>query len=309
MFVAFGAMTFMHAWSMTHYAEPSVRTTRAAELSGWGRLLVMAKGATIRRQINKRAPNDIGLEFSTRTFTGAHGLKLEAWCIPGTIAAPAVLMFPGYGGSKDTLLPAAKEFAALGWEIWLIDPHGIGGSEGTTTSIGWHEATDVAAAFREFRSGSNGACVLYGTSMGAVAILRAAHEGWVKPDALILECPFDRFTHPIATGYGRFGLPGNLFGPATAFWVGAQQGFNAFDHNPVEYISSVRCPVLLLQGEDDDTIGRAYVRAVGNGLGPNGTFAFLPGAGHAFLVTGAAKVWKSSMRSFASRTFPGSEVR
>ena len=42
--------------------------------------------------------------------------------------APVVLMFPGYGASKDTLLQAAREFHSLGCAMWVVDPHGIGGS-------------------------------------------------------------------------------------------------------------------------------------------------------------------------------------
>lgn len=289
---------------MTHYAPVATRTTRAAELSGWKRIRVLFIGATIRRQINKRTPADIGLSFETLHFPGTDGLRLEAWRISSRPSSPTVLMFPGYGGSKDTLLAAAQEFATMGWNVWMVDPHGIGGSAGTTTSLGWHEASDVAAAFRNFRSTQSGPCVLYGPSMGAVAILRAIHEGWVDPDAVILECPFDRFTNAIGTGYERMGLPRFPFGPAAAFWVGAQQGFNPFAHNPATYMRSVKCPTLLFQGELDDTVGRAYVREVGKNLRHGGTFALLPGAGHAFLVTRSADAWKKGVHDFTAKAFP-----
>ena len=192
----------------------------------------------------------------------------------------------------------------MGWEIWMVDPHGMGGSGGSTTSLGWYEANDVETAFREFKAGSAGPCVLYGTSMGAVSILRAVYCGWVEPDALILECPFDRFTHAIAGGYERFGLPSALLMPATVFWVGTQQGFNAFDHNPVTYVRRVHCPTLLMQGEFDDTVGRSHAQEVGRRLKRNSTFAFLPGAGHAYLVTRSAGAWRTNVHAFADRLFP-----
>lgn len=303
--LAIGGMTFMHAWSATHYAPTTARTTRAAELTAWSRLSVIATGATIRRQINKRTPADVGLTFETRYFPGAHGLRLEAWRIAAShTGAPAVLMFPGYGASKDCLLPAASEFARRGFEIWMTDPHGIGGSGGSTTSLGWYEAEDVAAAWREFGKMRRGPVMLYGISMGAVSILRAVHHGWVKPDALILECPFDRFTHAIGAGYERFALPSWLFGTAAATWIGVQQGFNPFAHNPAEYIRSVRCPTLLLQGELDDTIGRAHVRTVGSRLNGDSTFALLPGAGHAFLINRASSAWREKVNTFLEARFP-----
>lgn len=293
---------------MTHYAPATARTTRAAELSLLGRIQVVASGGTIRRQLNTKNPPDFGLSFETRYFVGAKDIRLEAWVIPSPAQnATTVLMFPGYGGSKDTLLPAAKEFSRRGFAIWMTDPHGVGGSAGATTSIGWHEAADVAATWREFRRENNGPAVLYGPSMGAVSILRATHEGWVTPDALILECPFDRFTHAIAAGYEKLSLPSWLFGTATAAWVGVQQGFNPFIHNPADYMRSVRCPTLLLQGEFDDTIGRRHVRAVAASLNRASSFALLPGAGHAFLVTRAKVAWEEHVDAFLKHHFPKRE--
>lgn len=298
-FAAVAAMTFAQAWSMTHYQPEWSRSTRLRELNGWDKARLLCCGPTIRRQSNKATPRDFGLNFETRHFRGAREFQIEAWRITAPAGAPVVLMFPGYGASKDTLLHAAREFGALGCALWIVDPHGIGGSEGSVTSVGFHEAEDVAAAFREARRiDPNRPVILYGPSMGAVAILRAVSEGWVQPDALILECPFDRLTTTIGNRYEWLGLPRFPCAHAVAFWVGAQQGFNGLAHNPVNYARRVACPTLLLQGEYDDSVGRPFVREVARSLGRDARFELIPGASHAFLVTRAEKAWRGSVRSF-----------
>jgi alpha-beta hydrolase superfamily lysophospholipase len=170
------------------------------------------------------------------------------------------------------------------------------------TSVGYHETEDVAAAFREFRRvDTKGRVVLYGTSMGAVAVLRAVSKGWAEPESLILECPFDRFTTTIGNRFEWMGLPRFPFAPAVAGWVGLQQGFNGLAHNPAEYARQIRCPTLLLQGELDESVGRASVRAVSAALGKRTTFELIPNAGHAFLATRAPEPWRRSVRAFLGR--------
>jgi hypothetical protein len=122
---AFGAVTFAQAWSLTHYAPTGARTTRLSQLSFTGKIRTVICGPTVRRQMNVKTPADVGLRFETSRFRGA-----EVWRIAPKGSSPTVLMFPGYGASKDTLLGAAKEFADLGLGLWLVDPRGVGGSEG-----------------------------------------------------------------------------------------------------------------------------------------------------------------------------------
>ena len=38
------------------------------------------------------------------------------------------------------------------------------------------------------------------------------------------------------------------------FWGGTINGFNAFNHNPQNYASQVKCPVLLMYGLKDDKV-------------------------------------------------------
>jgi alpha-beta hydrolase superfamily lysophospholipase len=308
-FVVFNGIAFLHAWAITHYAPVETRTTRLREIHTWtdkARLLVL--GPTIRRMANTKTPADFQLPYDSLAFPGARGARLAAWRVPGQPGRPTVLMFPGYAGSKDTLLRAAVEFHAAGCETWLIDFSGIGDSEGRTTTLGWREAEDVAATVSAARESVHTPLVLYGTSMGAVAILCASHRGLVAPDGVILECPFDRLSTTLGNRLQLLGVPPIPLAQGVAFWIGAQHGFNALAHNPVEYARSIRCPVLLMQGEKDQLVGQPAARAMAAAFGDKAAFEILPGSGHAYLVRDAASPWRSSVRRFLDEKLPGKLV-
>jgi hypothetical protein len=294
-FVALNGMAFMQAWSMMHYEPAAARTTWIRELSVWDKTRLLFQGPTVRRQSNTKTPGDHGMEFWIERFPGAHGISLEAWRVDGRDDLPVVLMFPGYGASKDTLLAAAREFHALGYPLCLVDFHGVGGSGGTSTTIGYDEAEDVAAAATALKTPRY---ILFGTSMGAAAVLRAVHLGKVQPERLILEAPFDRLLTTVANRFELMKLPPAPLAHLLVFWGGVQQGFNGFAHNPIDYARSVRCPTLVMQGKNDRYVGEKVPSRFARALGEWGTIRVIPDAEHAFLVRAAPAVWKKTVADF-----------
>jgi len=302
LFVSLNAMAFMQAWSLTHYVRGDEHTKQVERFTSWDKVHTVVSGPTVMRMRNVYTPERYGLTYETVQFPGYQGIQLSAWRIAGDKGAAAVLLFHGFGASKDTLLRAATEFHALGCETWLVDFHGSGDSLGTTNSVGYHEAEDVRAAVQFASSPQYGTrpIVLYGTSMGAASILCAAHRGLVNPDAMILECPFDRLVTTVGNRCGLLGIPAFPMADLLVFWSSVQSGFNGFEHNPVEYAHSVRCPTLLFQGERDQMVGLAHGKAIAAALGTHGTFKVFPGLGHAFLVHDGEPEWRDSVRSFLS---------
>ncbi len=298
--IAVNALAFRQAWTMTHYAADGTRTRPSEKLNLGEKMSAVLFGPSMVRMKNVYTPRRYDLDYSTVTFPGYAGLQLESWRIAGEPGHPVVLLFHGYCASKDTLLRAANEFHALGCETWLTDLHGSGGSAGNTTSIGYHEAEDVAATVREAirAQPASRPLVLYGTSMGAAAILCAVDRKLVQPDALVLECPFDRLTTTIGNRFSSMGIPAFPAAGLVVFWCSLQEGFNGFAHNPVRYAGSVRCPTLLMQGERDENVGLEHGRAIAAALGDHGAFKVFPGLGHAFLVYDGAAEWRYAVRNF-----------
>ena len=180
-FIALNLVAYRHARAMMRFAPGGERTPEVAQLSALQKVGVLFTGVTLPRPENHRTPAELGLTYAVEKYPGARGTTLEAWRLDGRINSPRVLLFHGYGGSKESLLEVAREFHNWGYEVWLVDFHGSGGSSGSTTSVGYYEAEDVTAsvayAMQHFGSRKT---VLFGTSMGAAAILRAVHLGVVK---------------------------------------------------------------------------------------------------------------------------------
>lgn len=193
----------------------------------------------------------------------------------------------------------------MGFEAWLVDFHGSGGSSGNTTSVGYHESEDVAASvtYATQRSGPR-KTLLFGTSMGAAAILRAVHNGLAKPDALVLECPFDSLLHTAGNRFHLMHLPAFPFAHLLVLWGGWQEGFNGFTFNPVEYAASVRCPTLLLQGGMDTRVTPAQAPAITDSLGTNGLLHVFPQLSHQSYVRAEPAEWRRLVGEFLA-THPG----
>ncbi len=136
------------------------------------------------------------------------------------------LLFHGFANAKDSMLPAARAFHELGYDTLLVDFRGSGESDGQTTTIGYGESDDVAAActYAE-RQWPDSPILLYGRSMRSVAVLRAVATQHVRPTALLLEAPFDRLpgmkTWALLAGAGHE----NLAAKHHAEWLAAVEGF------------------------------------------------------------------------------------
>lgn len=299
--IAVNGAAFLAAHAMTHYVSHADRPHFHVPMTTWEKTRLFLGTLSLPRPVNVTTPADRHLDYETLNFPGAHGLRLEVWRIPGEDGKPVALLFPGYCGSKDSLLTYAREFHGLGYECWLVDFHGVGGSQGSTTTIGWDEADDVAAASREVaRLRPDAPQVFFGMSLGAAAILRAEHLHTVQPAALILESPYDRLLTTVSHRITALGIPAFPMADLLAFWGGKQLGFDAFAMNPVDYARDVNCPTLLMDGDRDYRVGLRNERAIATALGSHGTFELIPNAGHAFYLQREPTVWRQSVHSFLS---------
>lgn len=288
---------------MTHFTVAGKRTPEPERLSLIEKCEVICCGIQVPRPVNLHSPANDDLPFETVTLTGARGLKLEAWRVRQTNSLGTVLLFHGYSGSKDSLLEAAKEFAALGYDTLLVDFYGSGGSAGCETSVGYYEAEDVAAAYRWARTmTSDRPLILYGVSMGAAAVIRAVGALGIEPDALILECPFDRLLTTVKNRFAAMRLPAFPAAHLLVFWGGVQQGFNGFSFNPAEDLRGVRCPVLLMHGGHDTRVKLAEVENLARNLNRDSTFKVFPGAPHQTYVSSRAEEWRASVQQFLQRS-------
>lgn len=286
------------------YASSDRRTPSPESLEGSGKLKVLLQGVSFPRPRNSRTPADLGLAFEEVEVRTRDGVSLRSWRLPAdppNASGTVVLLFHGYGGSRDGLLEAAALLRRHGHEAWATDFRGSGDSEGNRTSLGFHEAEDVRAVFEEARRRSPGRRIfLYGFSMGGAAALRAAAQLGVAPDGVLLEATFARFVDAIGNRFRAMGLPAEPGTTLLAFWGGRVAGFDGFAHRPVDDIARVRVPILVIQGAKDTRVRRDEAEALRNAA-PRADLVLLKKAGHEVGLAAEPDAWREAVLGFLSK--------
>jgi alpha-beta hydrolase superfamily lysophospholipase len=300
--LAFGALNvvaYRQAWAFTHFERSGPRTPPPQQLTLLAKARVLVAGARVPRPRNRRTPADFKLPFERHVYPGWDDIPLEAWRIPASPSRGTVVLFHGHADCKASLLAPARALRELGWTTFLVDFHGSGGSGGNDTSIGFHEATDVVRSL-DYVAGlaDHGPIVLFGTSMGAAAVLHAARLFSTQPAGIVLECPFDRFSRTVERRFEQMGVPRFPAEPLLLFWGGRVEGFDPLAFNPVDDAADVRVPTLLLHGDRDAFITVEEARSIVARLGGPSTLHVLQGVGHESFVIARPDEWRETLRTF-----------
>ena len=104
-------------------------------------------------------PQPVDSPFERVFFSTEDGLTISAWyAAPRSGAGQAVMLMHGLQGNRDQLLPHAAYLRESGYGVLLIDFRNHGESEGSVTSMGYHEIKDARAAYTylQARPGSHG---------------------------------------------------------------------------------------------------------------------------------------------------------
>ncbi|UTW60990.1 alpha/beta hydrolase [bacterium SCSIO 12741] len=251
-FTLVNVVAFNQAWHFTHFQPKATKKTKKPEeLSTVQKVAVLLTGIENPKPTNDRFPD---LPYETITYS-SHEHQLSAWIIPHEESSPVVVLFHGYTGKKSDLLDEALEFYKLGYTTVLVDFFGSGNSDGERCTLGYLEAEDVKNTCITLDSLGFPAPILYGQSMGAVAIMRAVAECEVKPQALILESPYHTLRNTVKSRFEIMGAPTFVLPELLVFWGGVQNRFNGFKLNTEEYAISISCPTLILQGTKDHRAG------------------------------------------------------
>ncbi|NOX98797.1 MAG: alpha/beta fold hydrolase [Verrucomicrobia bacterium] len=295
--IAINALAYNHAWSMLRFSTDSQRTDRPENLTLYGKVEVLVSGVTIPRPVGTQTPRNHHLDFQEGLIDCADGIQLGYWHIPCPGASKIILMFHSYGGEKSSLLGEAKTFYDLGYATVLVDFRGSGASSENYTTIGYHEAGDVAEALHFVRkSFPYQRHFLFGQSMGSVAVLRALHSETVQPDGIIIEGVFDEVLHTVEHRFEAMGVPSFPSARLLLFWSGQQFGFDAFDHNPVTYAKSAACPAVFLHGTEDVRAQVDEARRVFDAIPTTKRFYEFKGLGHQSYVGYDPQRWKKAVQ-------------
>lgn len=298
LFVLGNIAVYNHAYRFTHFVDPNESKTKEPEALGFfEKARVAFTGITVPKPFNDQRP--------TSPFTTHHIQSdelLEAWHIEVAESKGLVLMFHGYAGSKSRLLPYSGEFNKLGYSTLLVDFRGSGGSSGNETTIGFKEAKDVTKALDYCQAHIHEEnLILFGPSMGAVSILKAIDEYKIKPNKIIIECPFGSMLTTTKTRFKAMGVPAFPFAELLLAYGGLQTGFNAFKHEPTEYAKGVNIPTLLLYGAKDARVTRQETDDIFSNLRGEKELVIFERSEHEIYLNDEAEKWIEVVGKFLDK--------
>jgi dipeptidyl aminopeptidase/acylaminoacyl peptidase len=302
-FAGLNALAFNHAKALLRFSEGGPRTPPPERLGVLSRMKVLLAGVKIPRPVSHRRPAELAPDCRRLSVPGPSGITLASWYCNRGRGTPLVILFHGYSAEKTSLLGEARAFLDLGASVMLVDFRGSGGSSESYTTVGVHEAEDVAAAMRYARrKPSHDNVFLFGRSMGAAAILRAVHAHAIQPDGVILEAVFDTLLSTIRHRFRAMQLPAFPGAELLVFWGGWQWGFNGFAHNPSDYAASVHCPTLLMHGERDPRVSLSEARRVFEAIAGAKEFVTFERNGHTSYLSNNAHHWRAAVERFIKST-------
>jgi alpha-beta hydrolase superfamily lysophospholipase len=310
-FILLNTIAYFHAYHFTHFsAANAVKTKRPSELGTLEKLKTVFLGVTNPRPCNTILPKGV---YENTILTAKSG-KIACWELPADTTANVnargtVALFHGFGGAKSSLLPRSEILQKAGFNTVLIDFQGCGESDGNTTTIGYQEANTVQVVYDYLSTKKIKNLILLGNSMGSVAIVKAISDGSIEkasdnqneilPQKIILECPFATMHRTVCARFETMGVPSFPMAALLVFWGGAQNGFWGFSHNPTEYAKTIKSPVLLLYGGDDETVNEVERQTIYDNVpSDNKKYQALGNSKHHALFSENEAEWKKEVLDF-----------
>ena len=292
-FILMNVIAIFHGYKFTHFDTTVGQRVNPDKLSTLQKAKMLFFGTSLPRPKNTGVPKQ-----PYETVTIKSNVKLEAWYIKAANPKGTVLLFHGYQGNKSNLIKASDEFLKMGYNTLLVDFMGSGGSEGNSTTIGAIEGVEVKDCFEYIRQKGEQNIILYGSSMGSAALMKAIDEYRIAPNAIIIGCPFGTMYKTVAARFDIMGVPSFPMAGLLMFWGGVENGFRAFNHNPEEYAKSVTCPTLLLWGEKDNRVSRGEIDAIYANLAGPKTLKTFPQTGHGAYLDTDHDAWVAEVQQF-----------
>jgi len=269
--------------------------------------LTMAVNATNRPPgpLGSATPASYGLPYRNVTFRTTDGARLSAWYIAPRNGA-AVVLLPGAGSTRSSVLGQAAVLARHGYGALLADTRGHGRSGGHAMDFGWWGGRDIAAAvsFMAQQPGVRASQIaVLGLSMGGEQAIAAAGS-----DPRIRAVVAEGVTGLQLADHGW--LPRGIDGALTRGmeWVQyTAAGLLSGAPRPEPLRDAIRAaaprPVLIIAGDavPDEPVAARWFQAAS----PASVQVWVvPHAGHTGALATQPSAWEAHVISFLNATLP-----
>lgn len=187
------------------------------------------------------------------------GLNLVATYIPNphTIGRLAILAH-GLGHSREQMIPYARIFMSLGYDVLMPDARAFGDSEGHTIGYGWLDRLDyerwIVTALNEL--GNDLEIVLMGISMGAATVMATSGEPLPSNVKAIIEDSgyTDLYAEAKFRLTHKFHLPAYPIMPMANQIARNSAGYAFTDGKILQQVAKSGLPILMIHGSHDQTV-------------------------------------------------------
>lgn len=296
--IALVGITYVHAYRFTHFSDSSKPRTDPKNLTILDKVGLIFTGIENPHQVDDEFPNS---PFETFIIDG--DVKLESWYVPNDSAKGLIIFYHGYAGNKSQMISRAHDLYEMGFSTAIVGFRGSGNSDGDYTTIGFEESEDVLNSYNFYKEKfPNTPIVLFGTSMGSAAILKAFENPELDVNGIIIEYPFGTLHQSVKNRFKVMGFPSFPIATLLTYFGGQQVGFNAFEHNPEEYAKKVNCPVLYFAGDKDDRVTNEETAEVFKNIASTDKQLFIfKNGGHENLNENFTNEWKGLCENFLTR--------
>ena len=292
--VLLNIVAVFHSYKFTHFVDSkSEKTKEPKNLTTSEKIKILLLGVSNPRPENKTVPTT---DYQTIKLNS--NKEIECWSIKTENAKGTVILFHGFSSEKSSMLDKSDLFIELGYNTLLVDFMGSGGSEGNQTTVGFWEAEQVKTCFDYVAENGEKNIYLFGTSMGAVAIMKAINDYKINPNGIIIECPFGSMYQTVSARFTAMNLPTFPMATLLVFWGGLQNKFWAFAHKPTNYAKKITCPTLLLYGAKDEKVSKQEIDEIFNNLAGQKQLKIYQNAGHENYLIKYEKEWKQDIQQF-----------
>jgi len=215
-------------------------------------------------------PSQLQIPYQDIRFKNGEDLTLHGWFFPGK-RDQTLLFLHGNAGNIGSRLDKVRHLKRIGWNIFIFDYRGYGGSEGTPTVEGVLRDSETALRYLvETCKIPNEQIILFGESLGgALAVDLATRE---PLGGVILESTFTSLREISKRLYP--------FIPAAVV---------PDTYRSIDLIRKIKAPLLVIHGTDDEMIPFEMGRGLFNAAPHPKRFYGIPKAKHTdtFLAGGS----------------------
>ena len=197
-------------------------------------------------------PDKVNLKYENISLKTSDNFTIKGWFIPAKNKTDkTIIVCHGYPFDKNNIFTATY-FLAEKFNILLVDFRYFGESEGKFTTLGYNEKKDFLAAIEYLKDRNLTKIGAMGFSLGAATIIMANSKD-VK--AIIADSPYATIDKMIERTYFIFPSITKIpFVFLTKLYTRIFLGIKTKDISPLQVISKIKAPILLIHGAKDSQI-------------------------------------------------------